>query len=293
MPSPIRPMAPGNFSVVRRAFAKQVLAAARVDDPRLERALGRVRREDFLGPGPWPVFRWGAGYIDTPNPDPVYLYTDDLVGLSPERQINNGQPSLHALLLHHAAIQEGEHVVHVGAGVGYYSAVMAHLAGKTGRVTAIEFEPDLAARAAANLDGVATVIEGDGAAVAFDPADVIYVNAGATRPVEAWLDGLTEGGRLVLPLTSDEGFGRADGEAAQRRGAVFLVTRQGDGYTARWLSPVAIYPCQGARDPESERALSAAFDRGGWRRVNRLRRSDAVPEEECWVKAPGWCLTYV
>jgi protein-L-isoaspartate(D-aspartate) O-methyltransferase len=27
----------------------------------------------------------------------------------------------------------------------------------------------------------------------FEPADVIYVNAGATRPADAWLDRLKEG----------------------------------------------------------------------------------------------------
>jgi protein-L-isoaspartate(D-aspartate) O-methyltransferase len=43
--------------------------------------------------------------------------------------------SYHARLLVAAAIQEGEHVVHVGAGTGYYTAIMAHLAGTTGRVT--------------------------------------------------------------------------------------------------------------------------------------------------------------
>jgi protein-L-isoaspartate(D-aspartate) O-methyltransferase len=74
-----------------------------------------------------------------------------------------------------AAIQEGEHVVHVGAGTGYYTAIMAHLAGTTGRVTAIEYEARLAAWARDNLSSIGnvTVVEGDGAAVDFEPADVI------------------------------------------------------------------------------------------------------------------------
>jgi protein-L-isoaspartate(D-aspartate) O-methyltransferase len=36
---------------------------------------------------------------------------------------------------------------------------------------------------------------------------VIYVNAGATRPADIWRDRLNDDGRLILPLTSDEGFG--------------------------------------------------------------------------------------
>ena len=43
--------------IIRAAYARQILAA-RVDDPRLEAAFGAVRREDFLGPGPWPIMRW-------------------------------------------------------------------------------------------------------------------------------------------------------------------------------------------------------------------------------------------
>jgi protein-L-isoaspartate(D-aspartate) O-methyltransferase len=39
--------------------------------------------------------------------------------------------------------------------------------------------------------------------VVFEPADVIYVNAGATRPAASWLEQLKEGGRLILPLTAD------------------------------------------------------------------------------------------
>src|SRR2546429_6440455 len=82
--------------------AKQVLAAAGVDDTRLVQAFAAIPREDFLGPGPWLVRRWLRDYVSAPDADPVYLYTDDLVALVPERGINNGQPSLHAHLIHQA-----------------------------------------------------------------------------------------------------------------------------------------------------------------------------------------------
>jgi len=96
------------LSIVRAAYAKQVLAAARVaSDARLEATLGAIRREDFLGPGPWPIMRWFRDYVTTPDTDPVYLYTDDLVGILPERRINNGQPSWHAHLIHQAAPAAG------------------------------------------------------------------------------------------------------------------------------------------------------------------------------------------
>jgi len=142
-------------------------------------------------------------YLTTPTADPVYLYQDALVGIRPEKLLNNGQPSFLTFLISLGRLRAGEHAVHIGAGVGYYTAVMAHLTGETGRVTAIEFEPDLADRAAANLSPSAhvQVIEGDGAKVPLAPTDVIFVNAGVAKPVESWLDGLKDGGRLVLPMT--------------------------------------------------------------------------------------------
>src|ERR1700751_5396094 len=107
--------------VVRGAYAKQILAAATVDDPRLAAAFAAIPREDFLGPGPWLIWRW-TRYVTTPEADPVYLYINDVVALMAERNVNNGQPSLHAYLMHRAAPGVGEHVVHVGTGTGYYTA---------------------------------------------------------------------------------------------------------------------------------------------------------------------------
>ena len=37
--------------IIRRAYAKQVLATVSVDDPHVEAAFAEVRREDFLGAG--------------------------------------------------------------------------------------------------------------------------------------------------------------------------------------------------------------------------------------------------
>src|SRR5689334_3497523 len=206
--------------IIRGAYAKQILAAATVDNPRLANAFATIPREDFLGPGPWLILRW-TRYMATPDADPVYLYTNDLVALMPERYLNNGQPSLHAYLMHQAAPVAGEHVVHVGTGTGYYTAILAHLVGPSGRVTGIEYDLELAAKARACLAPYPNVriVEGDGAQVPFDAADIIYVNAGCTRPAPRWLDSLADGGRLILPMTSDQGVGGL-AERIERAGAV-------------------------------------------------------------------------
>jgi protein-L-isoaspartate(D-aspartate) O-methyltransferase len=280
------------LAVVRRAYARQILAAARVSDERVEAAFAQVRREDYLGPGPWPIFRYDD-YVLTPDADPVYLYTNTLVGIIPERKLNNGEPSLHARLIAAAAPAPGEHVVHIGVGTGYYTAILAHLAGASGLVTAIEFDAELAGRAAENFrsDSRVKVIHADGTKTPLDPADVIYVNAGATRPMDPWLDALKAGGRLILPLSTNKGF-QYDGPPIHilKRGAVFRIEKQQSDFAAKVISGVAIIPCEGGRDEISEAALAAALDKGNPEKVTRLYRHHEVPEEDVWLKAPGWCL---
>jgi protein-L-isoaspartate(D-aspartate) O-methyltransferase len=101
--------------------------------------------------------------------------------------------------------------------------------------------------------------------------------------VDLWLDRLKDGGRLILPLTMDK----------ETRGAFFRIERRrGDGWLAKWISAADLFPCEGARDAESERALVAAVEKGGWERVTRLFRRGYVPEDQCWLKGPDWCLAY-
>jgi protein-L-isoaspartate(D-aspartate) O-methyltransferase len=274
-------MTEAELAIVRRAYAKQI--TLRFNHPRVEAAFAAVRREAFVGPGPWPMLR-SHPYVMTPDDDPVYLYQDMLVGLVPERRLNNGQPSGHAMLMKQADPRPGEHVVHVGAAVGYYTAILAHMVGQSGRVTAIEFDAGLAKQLAVNFAGQPNVraVHGDGTKIDFDPADVIYVNAGATRPLDLWLDRLKDGGRMILALTRDKDAG----------GAWFLIERRGDEFLAKWICAADLFACEGAREAESERALVAALEKGGWDRVTRLYRRGDVPEERCWLKRPDWCLAY-
>jgi protein-L-isoaspartate(D-aspartate) O-methyltransferase len=86
---------------------------------------------------------------------------------------------------------------------------MAEIVGAGGKVTAVEIESDLAARASHNLSYLpqVKVVCGDGSSYDSGPVDAILVNAGATAPVTIWLDNLKPGGRLIVPLTISQAPG--------------------------------------------------------------------------------------
>lgn len=133
------------------------------------------------------------------------------MAILPERNLNNGQPSLHAWLMSAAAPRAGEHVVHIG------TAILAQLVGRPGKVTAIEYDAELAARCTHNLRAAenVTVLNGDGTKVDFVPAEVIYVNAGTTHPLPHWLDRL--GGRWPVDRAVDRGRFSAGRHPARHR----------------------------------------------------------------------------
>ena len=262
----------------RRFYARLVTATAGVADPGIIEAFASVRREQFVGPGPWQIPVEG-GYITSDTDDPAILYQDINIGLAPERGINNGQPSLHAKCLGASAPKTGDVVVHVGAGTGYYTAILAHLVGAAGRVHAYEMDPTLARRAEKNLGGWATVTVYAASAldVTLPPADVIYVSAGATHVQTTWLDALSNGGRLVVPLTTNEG-----------PGFMLLVTRQSDAtYAARSLSRAFFVHCVGARDDHESRVLAAAIQAGSPNDIRSLRRG-GVPDDTAWCVGTDW-----
>ena len=269
-----------SHEVIRRFYAQLVTTLGGVLDARIVDAFANVKREQFVGPGPWHI-RVGEGYLITETDDPIVLYQDILVGLIPTRGLNNGEPSLHARCIYAANPKGGDVVIHVGAGTGYYTAILAHLVGPVGRVHAYEIEPDLAARAAENLAHSTTVTVNAQSALQtrLPCADVIYVSAGATHVPGEWLDALALGGRLVLPMTPNE-----------RLGFMLLVTRQSTAaYAARIFSTASFIHCVGARDDEQSRAVAAALDARSTDEVRSLRRG-GKPDETAWCTGSGWWL---
>ena len=281
------PSSEADLAEARRRYAQELRFVANVKSEIVVRAFASVRREDFLGPGPWQILDYAMnGYWQTEDDDPAHLYHNVLVAIDQSRELNNGQPALWAHLLDRIALTTGERVLHIGAGVGYYSAIMAEIVGPGGRVLAIEIDPRLAARADENLAGRANVevMASDGCAYRPGPTDVIIVNAGVTHPQPHWLDSLPVGGRLLVPLTGAKGGG-----------GYLRVTRVDAGYAARFVTPVGIFPAVNGRDAEAERRLKAAFEQIAYRdvvdRVRSLRRDAHEADDGCWLHAPDFCLS--
>ncbi len=126
------------------------------------------------------------------------------------------------------------------------------------------------------------VVSASGSMGALPAADVVYVNAGATHPLPVWLDALKPGGRLVFPLTPDEGFG-----------CMPLITRLGerqDVYAARLLARVSFIACIGARDQATERSLARAVQGQPLHTVHALHRG-TPPDASAWCAGAGWWLS--
>ena len=179
-------------------------------------------------------------------------------------------------------VSEGETIVQIGAGAGYYTAILATLVGRQGRVIAYEIEPDIAERAAANLARYPQVeVRARSGVDDLPAADAIYVNAAATHPLRAWLDALKPGGRLVFPL-----------QAAGSTGAMLIVTRPERGEAGRrgcsgaWCSS----PARARKIPRwaaSSTRRSAAAAQSGVRSL----RFGGAPSETDWVRGDGWALS--
>ena len=265
----------------RAAFGRKMAACVgQGDQSAIAAVFASTPREKFLGPPPWRLFgerEDGGEVVD----DPALLYQDVLVQLKGSAAINNGQPSLHAMCLAGLHVRPGETVVHVGAGTGYYTAMLGKLVGSEGRVEAYEIESDLAWRAAENLREMTRVRihVGSGTAGPLPECDVLYVSAGATSPLGMWLDALRIGGRLLFPLTPDEGYG-----------GMLLVTRLAEGYRARFLCGAKFVGCAGARDAKDEMRVAECFRRGDAGKVRSLWR-DSEPDETAWCVGNGWWLS--
>lgn len=169
------------------AAPADLVAAARasgVSDERVLAAMAATPRVAFAPPG----YAW-ASCSDQPIPIPHGLVAT--------------QPSLAAAMIAGLALTGGEHVLEIGSGYGYQTALLARLAAD---VISIEIYPDIAGAARRNLvrRGIVNVqvITGDGTEGYLEgaPYDAILVSAAYPEVPPPLISQLRDCGRLVQPI---------------------------------------------------------------------------------------------
>jgi protein-L-isoaspartate(D-aspartate) O-methyltransferase len=275
----------------RRFFAEEVQAVANIRTGLLVQALATVPREGFLRAGPWLIRGegdFGGDVRQTTDAHPRHVYHNVSLAIDANRQLFNGAPSVVASWIDILNLTSGERVLHVGCGLGYYTALIASCVGATGTVLAVEIDDELVAEARANLASFSAVkvVRGDGTEVGRESFDAILVSAGMTHPLEAWLESLRPAGRLVVPLTCEMG-------ANIGKGFVFLISRGVNDaeMDVRVVAMVAIYSAIGIRDATMNERLSKAFMHGPRPSIKRLRRDLHEASPSCWLHGNTFCLS--
>ncbi len=207
-----------SFERQRRDMVQKQLASRGISDAGVLGAMSRVPRHEFLHT----TFRHAA-------------YEDRALPLGEGETLS--QPFIVALTLQSLQLQPGAHVLDVGSGTGYQSAVLSEMGCV---VWAIEINPALADSSRARLArlgfGQVTVTSGDGSFgwAVHAPFDGTAVAAASAEIPEALLRQMRDGGRLVAPV------GGAEEQMLTR------VTRRGEGYQHEAVAPVRFVPLKRA-----------------------------------------------
>jgi protein-L-isoaspartate(D-aspartate) O-methyltransferase len=189
-----------DLEAARTAMIDSQVRPNDVTDRRLISAMAHVARETFVAPA-----------------KRASAYADVMVETGPGRWLAAARDF--SKLLNSLAIRETDRALDIAAGTGYSTAVIAKMAGS---VVALEQDEAAAAVIRQNVPGVDVVAGSLKVGVpAKGPFDVIFVNGAVEEVPQAWLDQLSEGGRLAV-VVAEGGvrrariYTRSGGKAAYR-----------------------------------------------------------------------------
>ncbi|MGH3815114.1 MAG: methyltransferase, FxLD system [Pseudonocardiaceae bacterium] len=190
---------------------------------------------------------------------------------------------IQAFMLEQADIRSGMRVLEIGSG-GYNAALIAELVGEAGEVTTIDIDPGVIDRARSLLPAAgcghvhALVVDGEEGEPLHAPYDRIVVTVEAADLASAWVDQLTENGRIVVSL--------------RVRGLPWSVAfqREEGRLTARDFEVCGFVPMRGAgaRDEQlvmlhegEDEEVGLRLDEGQVD-ADQLRKALSQPRTEAW-----------
>lgn len=195
---------------------------------------------------------------------------------------------IQAVMLEQAELEPGMRVLEIGSG-GYNAGLIQQLVGDGGKVISVDIDPEIVVRArtcleAAGYDRVEVVLaDAEDGVPENAPYDRIIVTAGAWDIPPAWVEQLSERGRIVVPLrmrglTRSIAFDRTS-VGQNRMGLVSdsyrlagFVPMQGSGSYSERIVPV-------------DDGVALLADDGSQFDVEALREAVHAPKLERWSGA--------
>ncbi|MDQ7828157.1 MAG: DUF309 domain-containing protein [Armatimonadota bacterium] len=217
-PEPGRPIAPPDrprivlLSEGRHAPHGSTTSAARPSAtvaPFLDRLVATLREQGYVrSPRVEQAFRSVPRHLFLPHVAMEVAYSEEAVVTRRDPSgmpiSSSSMPAIMAAMLEQLDVRPGHRVLEIGAGTGYNAALLAALAGPTGRVTTVDLDEDIVQEARAHLADAgfaAQVVCRDGwLGVEEDaPFDRIVATVGVWDLSPHWVEQLREGGVLVIP----------------------------------------------------------------------------------------------
>lgn len=222
IPPPRTPAKSGEeFTRERQAKVRSLLSQGYLCSDRIQRALLKVPREEFIPP----MYRDYA-YQEVPLPLPGQRATISC-------------PHSYPLFYEPLGLDEGQRFLEVGSGSGYGAALAREIVGPDGLVVSVEIDPVTCEFARTNLERTGyhdvRVVLGDGGLgyPELAPFDRICITAACPGIPPPLVEQLRMGGRLIGPV-----------EAAGIQNLVLLEKRE-DGLTRTMICEVLYVPLQG------------------------------------------------
>ena len=143
------------------------------------------------------------------------------------------QPLIVAFMLELLELHKGQNILDIGSGSGWTTALLAHVVGETGHVSALEVIPELCAYGEKNVNKFGFIKKGivqfhcqsaENGFVENAPYDRILVSASADRILIAFKEQLKVGGKMVIPINNEIWF-------VEKKGLADFVIEKFSGFS--------------------------------------------------------------